>query len=128
MLFFLDVFQYFHGLMLLLLHTENICHYYFLDVLLFFCFLSIHENLYMIHHNLNLSHYTYNTINMTKGKIITFHWFSWSYLIFLKKWIKNSINNFICVIVIHNFYVFPCRILQCFFITIFWWHEVIFHR
>ena len=48
--------------MLLLQYIENICHlFYFLDLLLLFCFSTILENLYMIPLYVNLFYEAYNS-------------------------------------------------------------------
>ena len=61
LIFFADLFWFFHDLMQQLLHAEKIYHPQFLDLLLLFSFLSSLENQRMVPHVENLSHDIYNT-------------------------------------------------------------------
>ena len=63
MLFFVDLFLFFHDLRQLLQRIESIYYLtYGQGLLLHFSFLSNQENRYMIHHNLDLFYDIYNTI------------------------------------------------------------------
>ena len=57
-------FLFLHDLTRLLQHIESIYYlFYWWDLLLLFCILANHENLYMIHHNLVLFYNIYSTIS-----------------------------------------------------------------
>ena len=81
----------------------------------FFCFLSNHENLYVIHHDSDLFYDIYSTINEYDQRQSHCLWSFLIIFITIFKWTKKFFHNFICFIINHNFYGFT-----------FWIHYMIF--
>ena len=105
MLFFQNVFLFLFDLMRLLQHIESSYYlFYWLDLLLLFCFLSNQENLFMIHHDLDLFWDIYNIINEHKDKLINFHLFFQIILISILE-LKKFFYNFISFVINQDFYI-----------------------
>ena len=58
-------------------------------------------------------------MNIVKDKITTSHWCFQTNLISLKKWFKSFFNNFIFVVINHEFYVVALSIYYALFIIVF---------
>ena len=88
--------------------------------MLIFCFLSYRGNLCMIHYDSDLFFDICNGNNSTiKDKTTIFHQLFQACLISRKKWLKKSLNNFICFIINHDFYVITLLMYYTLFIRVF---------
>ena len=74
----------------------------------------------MIHYDSDLFYDICNGNNSTiKDKTTTFHQFFQACLISRKTWLKKSLNNFICFIINHDFYVITLLMYYTLFIGVF---------
>ena len=116
-----DVFLFLHDLMRLLHQIESICFFLLIGFIVAFLFLFNQENLYMIHHDLDLFYdiYKIQWINIIKSKIIALHWCFQVIFMSTKEWFKKFFNNFICLIINHDFLVITFSMHHMIFIIIF---------
>ena len=97
-----------------LLHIESIYHLYFSELLLLFSFLSSLENQYITPtFKFYLVTFIIQKLNWFDNKITHSHWCFQTNLVSWKKWVEMLINNFICIIIWHNFYIVALRVITC---------------
>ena len=95
-----------HGLMQQLLHTENI-----IFIFRIFCCYFIFYSVCRINiwpppsFKIYLVTFIIQQLNRVKNKITPSHWRFKTNLVSWKKWPEKFINNFICIMIWHKFYI-----------------------
>ena len=122
---FLYPIQFFHNSVQQLMCIENIYCLYFFDLLFFFFFIQIGESIYKpAQLKFALWHFWYYGWTESKIKSVPFTGFLLIFLIYWAKWLKEFINNIICITISCKSYTATIWMHHTLFFYIFWWNKV----
>ena len=118
---FLDVIHFLHNLIQQLLHIEDICHCIPKIYNSFFLFyLVCRINILTVTLKMYFMTFAIHQLNWLKNKIISSHWFFYTSSISWTKWLKEFINNLICIIIRCKFYIVAPWVHYTLFFSVFW--------